>query len=82
VIKFVINLQQVGLFSPGSPVSSTNKSDHHDITEILLKVALNTINLNPNLCLVVLRIDVTSLHSDILSCMQAKQSLFSVMLCA
>jgi hypothetical protein len=25
-----------------SPVSSTNKTDHHDITEILLKVALNT----------------------------------------
>jgi hypothetical protein len=25
-----------------SPVSSTNKTDRHDITEILLKVALNT----------------------------------------
>ena len=34
-------------FSPGIPVSSTNKIDCHDITEILLKVALNTINLNP-----------------------------------
>jgi hypothetical protein len=31
-------------FSPGTPFSSTNKSYHHDITEILLKVALNTIN--------------------------------------
>ena len=30
------------VFSPGTPVSSTNKNDH-DITEILLKVALNTI---------------------------------------
>ena len=30
-------------FSPGTPVSSTNKTDHHDIAEILLKVALNTI---------------------------------------
>ena len=30
-------------FSPGHPVSSTNKTDHHDITDILLKVALNTI---------------------------------------
>jgi hypothetical protein len=30
-------------FSPGPPVSYTNKIDHHDITEILLKVALNTI---------------------------------------
>jgi hypothetical protein len=29
--------------SPGSPVSSTNKTDLHDITETLLKVALNTI---------------------------------------
>ena len=32
-------------FSPGSLVSSTNKIDHHDIAEILLKVALNTITL-------------------------------------
>ena len=32
-------------FSPGTAVSSSNKSDHHDITEILLKVALNTITL-------------------------------------
>jgi hypothetical protein len=31
-------------FSPGTLVSSTNKTDHQDITEILLKVALNTIN--------------------------------------
>ena len=34
VIKFV------GEFSPGPPVSSTNKTDSHDITEILLKVVL------------------------------------------
>ena len=34
VIKFVSNLLQV---------SFTNKTDRHDITEILLKVALNTI---------------------------------------
>jgi hypothetical protein len=33
-------------FSPGTPVSSTNKNNRHDITEILLKVELNTINLN------------------------------------
>ena len=32
-------------FSPGTPVSSTNKIDLHDIAEILLKVALNTITL-------------------------------------
>jgi hypothetical protein len=30
-------------FSPSPPVSSTNKTDRHDIIEILLKVALNTI---------------------------------------
>jgi hypothetical protein len=30
-------------FPPSPPVSSTNKTDHHDIAEILLKVALNTI---------------------------------------
>ena len=40
VIKFVSDFRQ---FSPGISVSSTNKTDHHDITEILLKVALNTI---------------------------------------
>ena len=28
---------------PGTPVSSTNETDRHDITEILLKVVLNTI---------------------------------------
>ena len=32
-------------FSPGTLASSTNKTDHHDIAEILLKVALNTITL-------------------------------------
>ena len=32
-------------FSPGTPVSSTNKTDHHNINEILLKVALNTISI-------------------------------------
>ena len=31
-------------FSTGSLVSSTSKADCHDITEILLKVTLNTIN--------------------------------------
>jgi hypothetical protein len=30
--------------SPGTPVSSTNKTYCHDITEILLKVVLNTIS--------------------------------------
>ena len=33
-------------FSPSDPVSSTNKTDRHDITEMLLKVALSTIPLS------------------------------------
>jgi hypothetical protein len=45
VIKFVSDLRQVGRFSLCTPVSSTNKTDCHNITEILLKVALNTITL-------------------------------------
>ena len=47
VIKFVSDLRRVGGFSSGTLVSSTNKTDCHNITEILLKVALNTIN-QPN----------------------------------
>jgi hypothetical protein len=35
-------------FSLGTLVSSTNKADLHDITEILLKVALNTIRTKTN----------------------------------
>ena len=31
-------------FSPGTPASSTTKTGHHDIAEILLKVALSAIN--------------------------------------
>jgi len=31
-------------FSPDTPASSTTKTGHHDINEILLKVALNTNN--------------------------------------
>jgi hypothetical protein len=45
VIKFVSDLRQIGGFCPGTPVSSTNKTDCHAITEILLKVVLNTITL-------------------------------------
>ena len=32
-------------FSQDTPVSFNNKTDHHDITQTLLKVALNTITL-------------------------------------
>jgi hypothetical protein len=30
--------------SPGTPVYSTTKTDHHDITKLLLKMSLNTKN--------------------------------------
>jgi hypothetical protein len=43
-IKFVSDLRRTGGFCPGTPVSSTNKTDRHDMTEILLKMALSTIN--------------------------------------
>ena len=38
-------------FSPGILVSSIYKNDHHDIIEILLKVALNTIKQTTNIIL-------------------------------
>jgi hypothetical protein len=50
VIQFVSDLQQVVGFLWGTPVSSINKTVRHDITEILLKVALNTINQPTNQC--------------------------------
>jgi hypothetical protein len=34
---------------PGDSGSSTNKTDHYNIAEILLKVALNTITPNPSI---------------------------------
>ena len=46
-------------FSPGAPVSSTNKTDGHDITEIFLKVVLNTIKqtyiINQYVCFTIYR---------------------------
>ena len=33
-------------FSPDTPVSTSNKTERHDITEILLKVALQTTTSN------------------------------------
>ena len=47
VIKLVSYLRQVGVFFHGTPVSSTNKTDCHDINEIVLQVALNIIILTP-----------------------------------
>ena len=45
VIKFVSDLRQVSGFFPDTLVSCTNKADRHNIPEIVLKVALNTITL-------------------------------------
>ena len=46
VIKFVRDLRQDDGFLRGTLVSSTNKTDRHDIIEILLKVALNSLTLD------------------------------------
>ena len=42
---YVIQFVSDWWVSLGTPVSPTNKTDHHDITETLFKVALNTITL-------------------------------------
>ena len=46
MIKFVSDFRHIGVYSLGTPLSSTNKTDCHDVTEILMKVALNTMKLN------------------------------------
>jgi hypothetical protein len=48
MIKFDSDLRQVSGFSPSTLVSSINRTDCHDIAEILLKVVLNTITLTPH----------------------------------
>ena len=45
IIKFASDLRQVGGFLRVLQFSPTNKTDCHDITEISLKVALNTTTL-------------------------------------
>jgi len=53
MLQCVLLVEETGGFvtcrwlSPGPQVSSTNKTERHDITEILLKVALNSINHKP-----------------------------------
>jgi hypothetical protein len=47
VVKSVSDLRQVGGFPRVLWFPPPMKTDRHDITEILLKVALNTINHNP-----------------------------------
>jgi hypothetical protein len=62
VIKFVNDLRQVSGFFPGTPASSTNKTDHYDITEILLNVAINTINLQFSSSELFLLQDISAYH--------------------
>ena len=42
----VVGFRTTYVTSASIPVSSTNKTDSHDIAKILLKMALSTINLN------------------------------------
>ena len=49
VIKSVSKLRQVGGFFPGIPVSSTNKTDCHNLTEILMKQGVKHHSLLPKL---------------------------------
>ena len=52
-------------FSPDTLVSSTNKTDRHDITEILLKVALNTIKQNQSILQCIInRVENKKYHND------------------
>ena len=43
-------------FSPGTPVSPTTKTGRHDISEMLLNVALSTNNQNQSHCLSLLKL--------------------------
>ena len=45
VIKFVSDLRQLGVFLRVLRVFSTNKTDRHDIAEIVFKLVLNTVHL-------------------------------------
>jgi hypothetical protein len=61
-------------FSPSPPASSINKTDHHDITEIWLKVTLSTIN--PNWCIF---IDLYYATQWVLTvCLALKQALSTI----
>jgi hypothetical protein len=40
LIFLILIKDQLVWFSPGTTVSSTNKTDHHNITEILLQMVL------------------------------------------
>ena len=48
--------------SPGTPASSTTKTDRHYIAEILLKVALSTINLSINQSISILYMNTSTFY--------------------
>jgi hypothetical protein len=47
VIKFASDLRQVGGFSPGTLVSSTNKTDYHDISRNIVENGVKQPSPNP-----------------------------------
>ena len=62
---------------PGTPVSSTNKTDRHDITEIVLKVALNTIKPNQTIIIYLLSFFfLGNIHSSLLEIDVNKENVF------
>jgi hypothetical protein len=56
VIKFVCDLRQVCGFLRVLPVFSTNKTDRHDITEILLVIMHSLVYFLSNIYLIILEI--------------------------
>ena len=78
VIKFVSALRRSMVFT-GYSVPSTNKTDRHDITELLLKVLLNTIVITPH---PPLRTKPPSLYCNLLfiSCLPIKHQTYSLVL--
>ena len=54
-------------FFPGTPVFSSNKTDNHYITEILLKVVINTITLTSSRCDLIIPL-ISSMFSYNKSC--------------
>jgi hypothetical protein len=47
-IKLYVIKSEVRSFSPGTPVSYTNKTDRYNITKTVLKVALTTTTITLN----------------------------------
>ena len=64
MIQFVSNLPEVGGFLQVIPIFTINKTDHHDIAEILLKVALNTIS--PNVVLDIQKVGYNLLTTSVM----------------